>query len=153
MVPEYRDLPEQQDYKYTPRAGDPDVRNPPLSAHLFDALYYTCSAPCNKWFPHECSPPPNGADSMIRLPTRGTCFQRDRTLSIWGMEAVFTVSAAHVIVYHLILVAGPFAFFGWWVGAAHPGDLQNASIPATVAIGAISLLWMASGIFASPERD
>ena len=152
MVHEYRDLPKHQDYKYTPRAGDPDARNPPLSPHLFEVLYYTCPIPCKRWVPHNCSSPPNGSTTMARFPKREKCFQRDQTSPIWGIEAVFAVSAAHVIAYHVILVAGPFAFFGWWVGA-RPGDLQNASVPATLACGALSLLWMISGILTSHEID
>ena len=152
MVHEYRDLPEQPDYKYTPRARDADARNPPLSPHLFEALYYTCPVPCRKWFPHGCSSSPNSATIVARFPKRAKCFQRDGTSPIWGIEATFAVSIAHIITYHLILVAGPFAFFGWWVGA-HPLDLQNASVPATMAGGALSFLWMISGILTSRDID
>lgn len=80
------------------------------------------------------------------------CFQRDQTSPIWGIEAVFAISAIHVIAYHLILVAGPCAFFGWWLGA-HPLDLQNASVPATIAGGSLSVLWTISGILTSRELD
>jgi len=152
MVPEYQDLPKHQDYQYNPRAGDPDARNPPLSPHLFEALYYTCPMPCTRWYPHNCFPLPNSTTIVARFPKRVKSFQKDKTSPIWGLEAVFAISAAHVITYHLILVAGPFAFFGCWAWA-HPGDLQNASVPATIAIGAVSLLWMISGILTGRKID
>lgn len=152
MVREYRDLPRDQEYQYRPRAGDPDARNPPLSPHFFGVLYYACPVPCTKWIPHECSSPPNGDSAVTRLPKRTRGFQRDQTSQIWGLEAVLGVSAVHVIAYHIILVAGPFALFGWWV-STHPGDLQNAIVPSTIAGGAISFLWMISGILTSKDMD
>jgi hypothetical protein len=117
MAHEYRDLPDQQDYKYTPRAGDPDAKNPPLSKHLFEAMYYTCPTPCTKWVPHNCSSPPNTGTIVTRFPKRAKEFHRDQTSPIWGLEAVFSVSAARIVIYHLIIVAGPFVFFGLWLGA------------------------------------
>lgn len=152
MVREYRDLPVQQDYLYSPRAGDSDSKNPPLSPHVFKALYHICPVPCTRWIPHDCYSAQAGVFNFVRFPKRAKCFQKDQSSPVWGLEAVFAVSSARVLTYHLVLIAGPFAFFGWWIGT-HPWDLQNASVPATVAIGALSLLWMISGILTSSEID
>lgn len=148
MVHEYRDLPTQQDYQYSPHAGTTNVKNPPISPHLFQALFYTCQFPCNWPIPHDCLQPPTGAKNIERIPKRVKCFERDQTSPIWGLEAVFAVSPARVLIYHCIMVAGPFAFFGWWL-KAHPDDLQNASIPVTIVLGVLSLFWSGSGILTS----
>lgn len=44
----------------------------------------------------------------------------------------------------LIMVA-PFGFWGWWMGQ-HPGDLQNASVPAMAAMNFLALFLVGSGI-------
>src|ERR1700712_5116731 len=113
MVREYRDLPTDDNYKYSPRSGELDARNPPLSPHLFQALFYTCCSPCNWPLPHDCNAAPSGNRNLERIPKRKTCFQRDQTTPIWGLEAVFGVSFTYVFVYHCVIVAGPFALFGW----------------------------------------
>lgn len=134
MVREYRGLQTDNSYKYSPRPGDIGARNPPISPHLFQALFYTCCSPCNWQIPHDCMLPPGGDKYLKRIPRRNRCFEKDATSPIWGLEAVFAVSFAYVFVYHCVMVAGPFAFFWWWL-QVHPNDLQNASIP-----GALSLL-------------
>jgi hypothetical protein len=63
----------------------------------------------------------------------------------WGLRAQHEVSAIYVAVYHLFILVPPFVFWGWWQHN-HPDDLQNASVPATVALGLISLFWGTNGI-------
>jgi hypothetical protein len=146
MVPEYKDLPTKQDYHYVPRAGDPDARNPPLSPHLFDALFDSCPVPCSRiFFPHDCISPPTGAVNLNRIPKRTKAFENDHTSPIWGLRTVFAVSFAWVAAYHFIMVVAPFVFFGMWL-RAHPGDYQNAAVPITVILGALSLFWSGAGI-------
>jgi hypothetical protein len=93
-------------------------------------------------------PPLGGDKNLKRIPRRKICFEMDSTSPIWGLEAVFAVSFAYVFVYHCVMLAGPFAFFTWWL-KAHPDDFQNASIPATVVLGALSLFWSGAGILTS----
>src|SRR5579871_716724 len=140
MVREHKDLLTDKVYDYSPRSGDPSAKNPPISPHLFHALFYTCFSPCNWPIAHDCLAPPSGDEILHRIPKRNRCFKNDQTSPIWGLETVFAVSFAYVFVYHCVMVAGPFAFFGWWL-IAHPYDLQNASIPVTVVLGALSLFW------------
>lgn len=151
MVREHRDLPTHQDYQYSPRAGAADAMNPPISPHEFDALFYTCRFPCTWPIPHDCILPPTGVRHLERIPKRRRCFESDQTSPVWGLEAVFAVSSAYVFVYHCIMVAGPFAFFAWWL-RVHPDDLQNASVPVTVVLGALSLFWSSAGILTSKSK-
>jgi hypothetical protein len=152
MVHEYRDLPIDDAYEYSPRSGDRGAKNPPISPHLFQALFYTCCSPCNWVIPHDCIGPLGGNKNLQRIPKRNRCFQGDPNSPIWGLEAVFAVSFAYVCVYHCCIVVLPFIFFGLWLGA-HPDDLQDASVPVTIALGALSLFWSGSGILTSGTRD
>jgi hypothetical protein len=89
---------------------------------------------------------------LERIPKRTRCFDGDKSSPIWGLEAVFAVSFAYVFTYHFVMVAGPFAFFAWWL-KVHPDDLQNASIPLAIVLGALSLFWSGAGILTSNNED
>lgn len=145
MVRNHKDLPIQQDYHYNPRAGQMDARNPPLDPHLFQSLFYTCNSPCNWPFPHECISPSTTIEHMERIPKRTKSFQRDMTSPIWGLETVFEPCVSRIIVYHCVVVAGPFVFWCWWLDQ-HPDDLQNASVPMAIVLGGLSLFWCSAGI-------
>ncbi|PKY03849.1 hypothetical protein P168DRAFT_170710 [Aspergillus campestris IBT 28561] len=152
LVRQYSDLPTDEVYLYNPRAGAPDVTNPPVPAHPFDNLFYACPVPCTWHNLHSCRPALSGAEFMQRIPRRTICFERDQESPVWGLEAKFAVSALCITIYHCIMLAGPFAFFAWWL-RHHPGDLQNASVPATIALGALSLFWSIAGILTSHGKD
>ncbi|KAL7800382.1 hypothetical protein V8C43DRAFT_302439 [Trichoderma afarasin] len=159
MVREYKDLPLDKDYHYDPRAGGQDVKNPPISPHHFQTRFYACSSPCTWLLPHDCMPLPQGPallpENTIhlgRIPKRIREFGRDPSSPIWGFETVFAVSPEYVLAYHLVIVAGPLIFWGLWL-KAHPDDLQNATVPITVVLGALSLFWSAAGILTSRERE
>ncbi|KAL6828399.1 hypothetical protein V8C40DRAFT_286390 [Trichoderma camerunense] len=152
MVREYRELPSDKDYHYDPRAGERDVRNPPISPHHFQTLFYACPSPCSWPFPHDCIPLVANTVNLARIPKRTREFEKDQSSPIWGFETVFAVSFSYVLVYHVVMVAGPFIFWGLWL-KFHPDDLQNASVPITVVIGALSLFWSGAGILTSRERE
>ncbi|KAL7911036.1 hypothetical protein GGI35DRAFT_332667 [Trichoderma velutinum] len=152
MVREHRDLPSDKDYHYDPRAGERDVRNPPISPHHFQTLFYACRSPCTWPFPHDCIPLIANTVNLARIPKRTREFERDQSSPIWGFETVFAVSFSYVLAYHLVMVAGPFIFWGVWL-KFHPDDLQNASVPITVVIGGLSLFWSGAGILTSRERE
>lgn len=149
MVREHKDLPSGDDYHYAPRAG---VRNPPISPHLFQTLFYACHSPCTWPFPHDCIPSPEKKVNLARIPKRNKTFEGDESSPIWGFETVFAVSFSYVLAYHCVMVAGPFIFWGLWL-KYHPDDLQNASVPVTIVIGALSLFWSGAGILTSRETD
>ncbi|KAK0763040.1 hypothetical protein N5P37_004023 [Trichoderma harzianum] len=152
MVREYRELPSDKDYHYDPRAGERDVRNPPISPHHFQTLFYACQSPCTWPFPHDCIPLVANTVNLARIPKRTREFEKDQGSPIWGFETVFAVSFSYVLAYHLVMVAGPFIFWGLWM-KFHTDDLQNASVPITVVIGALSLFWSGAGILTSRERE
>lgn len=95
--------------------------------------------------------PPTGVRHLKRIPNRQRCFESDQTSPVWGLSAIFAVSSTHVLIYHCIMVAGPFAFFAWWL-RVYPDDLQNASVPVTVVLGALSLFWSGSGILTRQRK-
>ncbi|KAL6834007.1 hypothetical protein J3E69DRAFT_325707 [Trichoderma sp. SZMC 28015] len=152
MVREYRELPSDKDYHYDPRAGERDVRNPPISPHHFQTLFYACPSPCTWPFPHDCIPLIANTANLARIPKRTREFEKDQSSPIWGFETVFAVSFSYVLAYHVVMVAGPLIFWGLWM-KFHPDDLQNASVPITVVIGALSLFWSGAGILTSRERE
>ncbi|KAL7936336.1 hypothetical protein V8C35DRAFT_254880 [Trichoderma chlorosporum] len=151
IVREHRDLPSDKDYHYDPRAGERDARNPPISPHLFQILFYACCSPCTWPFPHDCI---HLLDTynLTRIPKRTREFERDPSSPIWGFETVFAVSFSYVLAYHCLMVAGPFIFWGLWL-KFYPDDLQDASVPITVVIGCLSLFWSGAGILTSRERE
>jgi hypothetical protein len=150
MAREYRDLPVDADYSYMPRGES--AKNPPLSTHLFTALFYSCDLNCQRLTPHDCIKPSTDTRCLQRIPKRKDPFDTDMTIEIWGLGAVHSVSFAYVCTYHIFIVAAPFAFFIWWIETI-PGDLQNASVPVTVVFGLLSLFWSGAGILTSRKED
>lgn len=148
MIRDHRDLPDHQDYLYKPRVGSSGAKNPPISRHIFQALFYACHSPCSLLMPHDCMQPPAGEYHIDRIPKRTKCFEKDQTSPIWGLETVFAVSFAYVLAYHCLMMIGPFAFFGLWL-KIHPTDFQDASIPVVIVLGALSLFWSGAGILTS----
>jgi hypothetical protein len=156
MARGYRDLPIHSDY--TPN-GD-SARNPPLSTEEFAALFYSCEPKCHRLLPHHCFTSLHGTRHLDRIPKRKTPFITDTTSDvvpdptdeithdIWGLGAVHSVSFAYVCAYHIAIIAGPFAFFVWWI-TSFPTDLQNASVPVTIVLGLLSLFHSGSGIWTS----
>lgn len=143
-----KELPKDLVYKYNPRAGEEEAKNPPFSEHLFDTMYNACGSSC-KWpsMLHDCSDdlPINfhlthGTDLINQIPKRDSCFERDDTPEVWGLQAVLVPSVLRVVVYHVLWVLGPLVFWCWWLGQS-PGDWQNASVPITVIVGGISAFW------------
>lgn len=66
-------------------------------------------------------------------------------LFAWGLEARHTISALYVLMYHVLILAGPFGFWAWWA-KEHPGDLQNGSVPMAIVLALLSLFWSTNGI-------
>lgn len=60
---------------------------------------------------------------------------------LWGLQAQLRISAAMVAAWQLFITIGGWVFVWWWL-KDHPGDLQNASVPITLIIGAMMLLWL-----------
>ncbi|CAI6058733.1 unnamed protein product, partial [Clonostachys chloroleuca] len=146
MTSEERELPSDVTYEYAPRNGSQGAKNPPISKHMFQTIWYACKPMCKKpSFLHDCMEVPNGVGNIKRIPKRGRSFENDQTPEIWGLEAVLAVSFAYVAFYHILFVVGPTVFWVWWL-ANHPNDWQNAAVPATAVLACLSLFWSGAGI-------
>ena len=53
---------------------------------------------------------------------------------------MFGVSFYKVALYHLLILAGPLAFWGLWL-KKWPTDWQNASVPFFAVVVLLSLFW------------
>jgi hypothetical protein len=134
------------EYEYQPKP--PDARNPLIDRHEADH-FLSCDSPCRWNIFHECVPELINRKTIERIPRKLKKFDVQNVQSpeseAWGLKARHEVSAAYVAFYHILILIPPFIFWGWWQ-SRHPNDLQNASIPATVAIGLLSLFWGTNGI-------
>jgi hypothetical protein len=154
-------MPKGTDYDYDPR-HPPDVQNPPVRQHEFSMHLNACGICCNwvgpkghipalGYFLHECLPPLNTRRAIKRIPKKKSPFDTssldDAEAYAWGLEAIHEISAFHLAAYHVLILAAPFGFWGWWQ-ATHPNDLQNASIPVVVVLTILSLFWGTNGILA-----
>ena len=136
------------EYKYDPHP--PGAKNPLISHHQA-SMFLNCDRQCHPFWKllHECVPDLIDTRTIDKIPKKQSRFSLDSTQpqdsAAWGLQAQYEVSAIYVAVYHLVILIPPFVFWGWWQ-SKHPNDLQNASIPATVAIGLLSIFWGTNGI-------
>jgi hypothetical protein len=110
---------------------------PPLTRHEWQDRF------------HNLLPRANGinVDALSKLPRRSQRFNLQTYISretIWGLHAQVHISAAVVAAWQLVITTGGWVFIGWWL-KDHPDDLQNASVPITLIIGAVMLLWLPLG--------
>lgn len=164
MFREHKELPTGNDYEYVPR--HPDAQNPPISRHEFSMHLNACGDSCRwslatSYVPvlgslfHDCLPTLHTKRAINRIPKRKYPFDTsctdDKNAYAWGLEARHEISAAYVAFYHILILALPFGFWGWWQ-ATHPGDLQNASVPVTVVLTMLSLFWGTNGILTQGRK-
>lgn len=129
------------------------MQNPPVSQHDFTLHLNACGRSCrwvllNNYVPifgnvyHSCLPRLNTKRVITRIPKKISWFDTSSTddskLYAWSLEARHESSAAYVPFYHLIILAPPFSFWGWWQ-ASHLGDLHNASVSVTIVLAMLSL--------------
>lgn len=140
------DIPNDTLYEYTPRP--PIAEIPPVGPHEFEYnLHPYCGSGCKFSAFHDCVEPPSGDSLLSRIPKRRgyLMFGTDSIKTAWGIQARHKLHALIVCIYHLLIIAGPFVFWGWWQSSS-PGDFQNASIPLTVVLGLLSLFWSSAGV-------
>ncbi|KAF2998955.1 hypothetical protein E8E13_006894 [Curvularia kusanoi] len=143
-----KDFPSGVDYIYDPRPPA-ETPNPPIRRHEFAMRLDACNKPCRLSFFHECMPELNTVSTIACIPKRLTQYEVEsgdrQDCFAWGLEAKHEISVARVFIYHVLVLAFPFGFWAWWQ-TKHPDDLQNASVPATVALALLSLFWGSNGI-------
>lgn len=123
-------------YAYNPKPYHRPYR-PPLTKHEWQDRFHNL-------LPHAYG---IGVDALSKLPRRSKRFNLHTHVSretFWGLHAQVRISAAMVAVWQLAITAGGWIFVGWWL-KDDPGDWQNASVPITLIIGAIMLLWLPLG--------
>ena len=87
---------------------------------------------------------------MERIPKRKSALELKVNAPefAWGLSAQHAISFAGVVLYHVLICAGAFAFWAWWQ-IHHPNDMQDAAAPLTVVAVLISLFWSSAGIIKS----
>jgi hypothetical protein len=135
-------LPEDYtEYQYDPIP--PNATHPLITPHQAD-IYLHCHNLC-KWNPlHKCPKQPLVKRKTIkRIPKKRTEFilvgNDELNIEAWGIKAQLVVSAYRLVVYSILCLVFPFAFWGWWQHM-HPDDIQGASVPATFAVAFIAIL-------------
>lgn len=138
------DIPEDLIYEYSPRPPNADV--PLIKPEEFELALSSCRSSCFMWLFHDCIGACQGTEALKRIPKRRGEFalKSGAREFAWGLEAQHSISFMHMLTYHLIVVSGPFAFWGWWQ-SGHPWDLQDASIPLAAVCALLSLFWGSSG--------
>lgn len=126
----------EDSYSYNPKPYYEPYR-PPLTKHEWEDRFYDL-------LPSEYTVAP---DAVLKLPQRNKRFNLSSHLSretVWGLHAQVRISAAMVVAWQLAITLGGWFFVGWWL-KDHPGDPQNASVPITLIIAALMLLWLPLG--------
>jgi hypothetical protein len=138
-------------YEYSPRP--PNAPNPPITPHEFEIALHPCPSGCLLSAFHDCIEEPINGDFCIqRIPKRKERFPlASYGIEVaWGIHAEHNISAIYVVLYHVVILAGTFAFWVvWQIG--HPDDLQNAAVPMTVVVTLLSLFWSSSGVLKGPR--
>ncbi|KAL5378797.1 hypothetical protein DPSP01_008838 [Paraphaeosphaeria sporulosa] len=145
-------LPRGLDY-YFHGKNTATIEDPGISEHEFETMMASCLSACwpSNWLPgyrnvHECYDfPENSTWYVDRLPKRSHSFRpkpgsAPEDEDLWGIRAGYKVSAIHVFAYHFILIIITFIVGGWWY-VTHPGDLQGAAVPLSVAGICVSAFW------------
>jgi hypothetical protein len=160
VQPDYPKL-NNYEYHFAPRPMEPI---PPIRDHEFASHLRACYEPGRHlhWF-SECRRPCSSAGVLQLIPQRRQALQSggEPRVEFWGIYARERISAFRVAVYVLICLAPSILFFFIWIftlgidfgssngqddgtekGTRKPSvDLQNASVPLTITIGLLGLLW------------
>lgn len=140
-----KSLPEDIVYEYQPRP--PAAEDPPILPHEFELALSACSSKCPLSAFHDGVQPPIGTFAIERIQKRKGMMQvhGDSPEFSWGIQAQHVISFCRMILYHILIFAGTFGFWAWWL-VKHPNDLQNAAVPLTTVAVFLSLFWSSSGI-------
>ena len=139
-----------------PPSEDPDYhynanRFPPVLGSVFYANFYGCRKACIMshldilHLFHQCKGRNHCGSYQVldRLPKRVRKWEIDQVLEkeeAWGLNAVFAVSFFRVMLYHILILAGPVVSWGLWL-QKWPADWQNASVPFFAVAVLLSLFW------------
>ncbi|KAI1622528.1 hypothetical protein EDD37DRAFT_651800 [Exophiala viscosa] len=152
------DLPEDEvEYTYSPRPPEVTVSAPGITKHMWQHALHPCDGRLMGltlgfcalgWF-HDCVEyfNPDSSEYIVRIPKKHS----EWLVETEGIDDAFGIltkeepSILYVLVYHVLILAGPFAFWGWAMPreSRQDGswDLQNPSVPVTIALSLLSLFW------------
>ncbi|KAK4947760.1 hypothetical protein LTR10_013268 [Elasticomyces elasticus] len=159
-LPEGKDL---QEYTYSPLPPE----GPGITEHMWKHALFPCDGRIMGlklvhsalgwlgWF-HECIEIDDTSTDLIdRIPEKHSKWQVD-TKGIedaFGIMAREDISILYVVIYHVFMLAGPFAFWAWRESQKGVSwDLQDASVPSATVLGLLSLFWASArplGLFES----
>lgn len=135
--------PDRPDYDFNPRPMSPF---PPYRWHEFYHRFYSCydQRTYLHWF-HKCRRPEFAPFEFQKLPRSKERINAglNERKEFWGIYARDQVMACRVVAWSIVAVAPAASFFFLWLfqlGGVE--DLQNASVPLTITVGLLSLLWM-----------
>lgn len=142
---------EYYEYKFSPRP----MLEAPITSHMFHDLFYACyddASPIHSfhkmWPSADCDVITSLPDDLLdNMPKRdrevlpGTQFSKVE--HFWGLVAREQRSAVRVLFWMLMSLAPTIWFvFAWLFSWGHSGDLQNATVPVTLSITTLSMVWI-----------
>ena len=129
---------------------------PPISEHEFYNRFYS-TEPFKYLHPHPFNR--SGGCKHSKAQRRGHCREiihllpkklsqldenSDQREFFWGMYAQEVVCLRWLLFWNVICISPLLWFFFMWLFRwGHSGDLQDASVPVTMVMGMLSLLWSA----------
>ncbi|KAJ9607669.1 hypothetical protein H2200_007747 [Cladophialophora chaetospira] len=139
-------IPSDPDYEYD-NSPTPPSEMPPISEHEFRTSLFPCPPNCCLSSFHHCIEPLTEHSALKLIPKKKSpwqidCAGRDQAYSL---ETVYEISVLHLVLYHILMVAGTFGFWAWWQ-KMHPDDVSGAGVPLTLIVALLSLFGTAAGI-------
>ena len=146
-------MPSGLAYEYNPRHSQAD---PPISRHEFEMAFASYDSPCGNpclLAPFHCVELMCGNEALNAIPKRKTALEIKKIgrEEIWGIQAQYRPSIVYAVLHHLLIIAGTFGIWGWWI-TRHPYGLQSAVVSVALAPGLFSLFWSLFAILKSPRE-
>ncbi|OTA55095.1 hypothetical protein K449DRAFT_453147 [Hypoxylon sp. EC38] len=140
-------FPPLHDRKYSYRPKPMEFN--PIPPEIFKDIFYSCSGSSSlaHRFHLACQPLRHIAQEIMdRLPKRDhPVIMSNDTLKLeelWGLATKERRSALRVLIYLILCTSPTMAFMlAWLYGWAKDGDIQSASMPLTITVAALTLLW------------
>jgi len=87
-------------------------------------------------------------EALPLIPKRCKAFQVSTHVNgredMWGLHVEYCYSVAGILVYCILLIGGPVAFWIWWL-RCHPGDWQTATTLLMTVLTMLTAMWYMGG--------